>query len=1320
MRRITRIAWWTAGTLGALLALTLAVWGALNTDAGRRAAERLTAALTHDRVQLSGLAGRFPDDLQLARLQLGDGSGRWLDAEGITLRWSPLRLLRRQVRVETLRAERLDIERAPIPEKPSPPSSPGSWWRGLELGQLEVPQLTLGAALAGTPAALSVRASGHLNHADDTSIDLVATQSNGSGRYTLTYRADADGLGGELLLDEPTDGPLAHVLQVPDLGAIHVAGKLAGAREMPRVELDAALGALRGSADGTVDWRQRTADLTFSARSGEMAPRADLGWRQLSIDGRWQGGIAAPTATATTVIAGLRAAGSRIESLRAEAGSDAGKARATAQVTGLQIPGDHPQLFADAPLQLQADTDLRARPRRVAFTLAHPLLQARGDAIFAGKTEVNAALQLPRLETLAALAGMPLTGTASLAVRYAGSGAEGSVNADGSLRVTGGGAPLPALIGGDGKLKVAVAWNAARLRIDEARFTGIDLTANASGGRSERGEWDLTWRAAVADLMPLYTALQGKASADGRLRGAGADLRAEARIQADASISGSPRAPLEATLTATHLTTQPEASLDVRGMLDAAPLQLTVALRRDAARTVHVQVSRGEWKSARLSGQMDWPATDKTATAAPPLPGGRLELRIARLEDLNRFTGQSLPGQLTVRLDSPRSGSTLQWQVDAQNLQFQAMSADAQIRATGSFEQLALNAAVQLRGAPGGDAQLVSTAALNLPQKQVTLNTLRIDYQKQRLQLRSPAQIDFAEGIAVQNLRATWQDAQIQADGRVMPTLAVRASLRDLSPALFAPHLQAAGIDAAQLPAEGKLTLMATLSGSMAEPHGTIALQAADLRWRSGIAAAVPALNVTANTELQGRGPAKVSAQVRSGTGTELSVNGQVPMEPQGALALHLQGRADLGLANGFLEAGGRHASGQATLDAMVSGTLAEPQISGNAGITNGELRDYVQGIRLTAITASFEARERTLQITRFDAKAGRGQVSGSGTIGVLQSGLPIDVKFAFGNAEPIASNLITAQLDGELQLRGKLQERLDLTGTLQVRRAEVTIPNALPVTVATLDVRRPGQKKPAPAPSRFDLGFDLTVNAPQGVFVRGRGLDAELGGQLHLGGTQETPQVGGGFELREGRFSMVGKRLDFQSGRVSFTGEGIARQFDPSLDFIASNISSGVTSTLKISGYADAPVITLESSPELPQDEVLSHLLFGTSVTQLSAFQLAQMAAAVASIGGVGNGGAGALLGLQRSLGLDRLAVGGSGTDTAGATVEAGRYISRRIYVGTKQSTAGGTQAEVEVDVSKRLKLHTTFGNNAGTAQGATTTDQSGNTVGLSYEFEY
>jgi translocation and assembly module TamB len=246
-----------------------------------------------------------------------------------------------------------------------------------------------------------------------------------------------------------------------------------------------------------------------------------------------------------------------------------------------------------------------------------------------------------------------------------------------------------------------------------------------------------------------------------------------------------------------------------------------------------------------------------------------------------------------------------------------------------------------------------------------------------------------------------------------------------------------------------------------------------------------------------------------------------------------------------------------------------------------------------------------------------------------------------------------------------------------------------------------------------------VTVSAPRAVFVRGRGLDAELGGELHWGGTRATPQVSGGFQLRNGRFNLAGKTLEFQAGSVSFNGRGVASQVDPTLDFVASNTSAGVTATLKVSGYADRPTLTLESSPELPQDEVLARLLFGTSVTQLSALQLAQMGAAVAALGGLGGGG-GPLLSVQRSLGLDRLAVSGSETAGGGATAEAGRYVARRVYLGTKQSTAGGTQAQVEVEITNRLKLHTTIGTGTGSAQGTTATEQAGSSVGLSYEFEF
>ena len=102
----------------------------------------------------------------------------------------------------------------------------------------------------------------------------------------------------------------------------------------------------------------------------------------------------------------------------------------------------------------------------------------------------------------------------------------------------------------------------------------------------------------------------------------------------------------------------------------------------------------------------------------------------------------------------------------------------------------------------------------------------------------------------------------------------------------------------------------------------------------------------------------------------------------------------------------------------------------------------------------------------------------------------------------------------------------------------------------------------------------------------------------------------------------------------------------------------------------------------------------------------------------GVGGGGINPLMAVQKSLGLDRLSVGG--TSTGGTSIEAGRYVSERVYVGAKQTTSGATQAQVQVDLTKHLKLQATLSTGGGTAQGATPENDPGSSIGLSYQFEY
>jgi translocation and assembly module TamB len=279
---------------------------------------------------------------------------------------------------------------------------------------------------------------------------------------------------------------------------------------------------------------------------------------------------------------------------------------------------------------------------------------------------------------------------------------------------------------------------------------------------------------------------------------------------------------------------------------------------------------------------------------------------------------------------------------------------------------------------------------------------------------------------------------------------------------------------------------------------------------------------------------------------------------------------------------------------------------------------------------------------------------------------------------------------------------------------------------VAVLDVRRRGATPPAKPEKQLAIGLDVTVQAPQEILVQGRGLDAEMGGDLHLGGTTDAPLVSGGFDLQRGSVSVGGSKLSFTSGRVSFNGAGLKNKIDPSLDFTAQSTVAGVTAILHITGLADAPQFEFTSNPVQPPDEIMALLLFGTPAAQLSALQLAQVGATLAIMSGVGgDGGLNPLVKLQQSFGLDRLNIGAAapttpGIESNGASVEAGRYLSKRIYIEAKQSTTGTSQLEADVDLTKHLKLQTRLGNGTASVQGTTPENDPGSSVGLTYQIEY
>jgi translocation and assembly module TamB len=81
------------------------------------------------------------------------------------------------------------------------------------------------------------------------------------------------------------------------------------------------------------------------------------------------------------------------------------------------------------------------------------------------------------------------------------------------------------------------------------------------------------------------------------------------------------------------------------------------------------------------------------------------------------------------------------------------------------------------------------------------------------------------------------------------------------------------------------------------------------------------------------------------------------------------------------------------------------------------------------------------------------------------------------------------------------------------------------------------------------------------------------------------------------------------------------------------------------------------------------------------SPFQLAAIAEAIASLSGIV--GSDPLAAVRNSLGFDRFSVSGA-SGGAGATVEAGKYVANGVFLGAKQGTSGGTQAKVQIDLTR------------------------------------
>ncbi|WP_075291579.1 translocation/assembly module TamB domain-containing protein [Pararhizobium arenae] len=588
----------------------------------------------------------------------------------------------------------------------------------------------------------------------------------------------------------------------------------------------------------------------------------------------------------------------------------------------------------------------------------------------------------------------------------------------------------------------------------------------------------------------------------------------------------------------------------------------------------------------------------------------------------------------------------------------------------------------------------------------VNLASFNAAPRKVAVKLARPTTIVIENGtVTLDSLAFGASSGTVTVSGKAGENLGLDVRIASLPAALINTFVPSLG-------AEGAITGTVNVKGTAAAP-----VVAYDLRWNNANvaqarSAGVGRLNIVANGRFANN-TVDLQTTISGAGGLSFRGGGKVGIAGNRPISMKFDGDLPFSLLSAILSQQGFTLTGNARVDVAIAGNASAPVVTGTITTSGARFVDVRRNLAITNLAANIALDGRQARINELGGRlASGGNVSATGTVGIQPgSGFPADLSIRLDNANYVDGTLLTARLDGTVTIKGSLVASPVVGGQVTITKAAITIPEKLPPSLSDIDIKH----RNAPADVRRmqadlkkdtggrsksnDINFDLVVSAPNNLFVRGRGIDAELDGDLTIRGTASQPAVAGGFEMRRGRLEILGKRLTFTEGTITFGGDLI-----PALDLVATSSAGSTTITVNVVGLANNPTVTFSSSPALPQDEILAQLIFNRSLSNLSAFQIAQLASAVAELAG---GGSNSLLGgLRNKLGVDDLDV--STDSSGGAQVTAGKYLNDRTYLELQSgSEAGGGKAIINLDVGRGVKLRGEAGAN-------------GTGGGIFYEKEY
>ncbi|WP_139162969.1 translocation/assembly module TamB domain-containing protein [Desulfonatronum thiosulfatophilum] len=797
--------------------------------------------------------------------------------------------------------------------------------------------------------------------------------------------------------------------------------------------------------------------------------------------------------------------------------------------------------------------------------------------------------------------------------------------------------------------------------------------------------------------------------------------------------------PLRLVLHADALPGSPQGSLS----LSASPMQTDLFAETDFALDDNLLRLSGltlTLPEGTLSGSGDIDLNTQLVTA-------QLEGRIRDIGPLSALAGQNMAGALDLQLDLQPDGPSQNVQLSLvldnlladfgtlSHMSLQAQARDVlgvagpphldasvatqgfqagenrvdvlEAEAKGTLADIALNAAAQGHALHPFDLRIQATSAEVDARRTIRLQNLTGAWAGQNLVLADPVTITMAgDDLSASPLLLEFGSAIVRAEAQLSgETADLRLGVENLPLHLFTTDVQ------------GALTLGAVLHGPKSALRGDVTLVGNDLSPAVTGLGEIPSLNLQADAVLDGES-VTLFAELREKGHTDslLQAQGQARMrlslDPVGLdlprdepVTASVVGNLDLGWLGDIVLPDSQLLAGLLGLDLQLAGTIDAPEPGGRIQVRRGGYQHLLQGVLIQDIEGDARITEEHFileSLTATDGDQGTLRLEGRADLDP-EHNFPFRFTLSGANMNVLDSPQARARLSRISMDVSGTTEAQEVSGQVNLDRVEVFLrdlggPRVVDLDVVDVHKPRDSAEDAVFTPPIPPLALDIGVHFPSRFFVRGRGLDSEWGGNLHISGNASEPIIRGEIRPQRGRLDLLGKRFTIdEESVIQFTGSQPPR---PYVNLIATQTrrdpDGEKTFIVRISGVPpDISPPTLESDPPLPQDEILAQMLFGRSLARISPTQAAQLALAAREL--AGHGGGLDIMGTARDILLldDLDVVTGQGGDIS---LRAGKYINERVYLRLDRDMKTGEETvSADIDLTPRISLESTLGPRGG-----------------------